>query len=293
MAKLGEINYLRNLGDYVLRHAGKKPFCDDDCPKYLTLIGTVMSLLPPPPARLLDLGCGPGWTSVFFAKRGYEVVGVDIAADMIALANQARERECLENLHFVEADYEDLTFQNEFDCVVFYDSLHHAVDEETALRRACQALKPEGMLVTSEPGEGHQDSPGALEARKYDITEKDMPPDKIIGMARRLGFGQFRVFPHSYDLLHLFEHVFYSHQKPARPEHRLENAGFWKRLFHGLLRKRLGIGAQDYATLMNELPWFLFLSHNKPVLDKQLSIIRRSSGIVAMVKEGPAAVRAS
>ena len=42
-----------------------------------------MGFLPDPPARILDMGCGGGWTSIFFAKRGYEVVGQDISQDMI------------------------------------------------------------------------------------------------------------------------------------------------------------------------------------------------------------------
>lgn len=285
MAKVGEINYLRNLGERVMRHAGQKPFCDDDCPKYLTLLGTVMSLLPPPPARLLDLGCGPGWTSVFLAKRGYEVVGLDICPDMIAIAEQARLRERLDNLRFREADYETLPFKGEFDGAVFYDSLHHAVDEEQALRAAHRALRPGGVLVTSEPGEGHQDSPAAVEAvTRYGVTEKDMPPAKIIDLARRAGFGQFRVLPHVHDVNFLVELLFNGRERlPAGP--RLQEAGLLKRLFHWVLRRRLGLDDRVYATLLAELPYFVYLCHNRPLLDHHLRHIRLSSGVVSMVKE--------
>ncbi len=93
MAKTGEIDYLKNLarerGDEAVRHALGKPFTDANCAAYLTEIAAVLALLPPPPARLLDMGCGTGWTSFFFAKAGYHVTGVDIAPDMIGHASHA------------------------------------------------------------------------------------------------------------------------------------------------------------------------------------------------------------
>ena len=87
MAKQDEINCLKNIGTDGAWHALEEPFYDTNCGLYLTYIGTLMSLLPNPPAKVLDLGVGSGWTSVFLARRGYEVTGQDIAPDMIALVN--------------------------------------------------------------------------------------------------------------------------------------------------------------------------------------------------------------
>src|ERR1700722_10712003 len=106
MGKLGEMEYFQKLDPYSLRHALEKPFSDPDCGRYLMEVGTVFALLPPAPARLLDLGCGSGWTSCFFARRGYDVVGQDIAADAVALAGRKKEELGLDRLHFVVSDYE-------------------------------------------------------------------------------------------------------------------------------------------------------------------------------------------
>jgi SAM-dependent methyltransferase len=202
MAKQGEIDYLRNLSEEGVRHAVGKPFSDADCARYLQEIGVILSLLPSPPARLLDVGCGTGWTSLFFARRGYHVVGLDISEDMIYQANQLGEQEKLDNLTFVVGDYEVLDlFDGEFDAAVFYDSLHHAVNEDDALRMVCQALKPGGVCLASEPGLGHARSEEAREAvRKYNVTEKDMPPGRIIAAGKRAGFREFKVYPHAYHL---------------------------------------------------------------------------------------------
>lgn len=201
MAKQGEIDYLRNLEESNVLHALRKPFTGAETPRYIVEIGTVMSLLPPPPARLLDIGCGTGWTSVLFARTGYEVVGVDIAPDMIRYANEKRQQEQLANLRFQVCDYEEMAFENEFDGVVFYDALHHAIDEALAIRCAYRALKPHGVCIAAEPGKGHQDAAHSLAAvRRFNVTEKDMPPEKIIALGRQAGFSRSHVFPHAFDL---------------------------------------------------------------------------------------------
>jgi len=198
MAKEGEINYLKKAGSEAAVHAMNKPFSDAACKGNLFQMGAIMSLLPPPPAKILDLGCGSGWTSAFLAKRGYNVVGQDIAEDMIQCANKIKDKEKLDHLEFVISDYEKMNYKNEFDCVLFYDALHHAVDEALALRMAFQALKPGGSCVTSEPGEGHTHSPEALEAvEKFNVTEKDMPAEKIIEIGKKIGFNKFRIYPNA------------------------------------------------------------------------------------------------
>ena len=45
-----------------------------------------------PGGRILDLGCGPGWTSLFLARAGFEVLGVDISERMIEVATEEQRR---------------------------------------------------------------------------------------------------------------------------------------------------------------------------------------------------------
>lgn len=207
MPKAGEVSYLATTGEAGREHSFEKPFSDGYCGINLASIGFIMTLMPEPPARILDLGCGGGWTSTFYAKRGYEVVGQDIAPDMIDLARKNGARHGLDHrLSFICSDFEALDMDNQFDVAIFFDSLHHAEDELLAIRSAYRALKPGGILITHEPGDGHATSPESIEAmRLYGVTERDMPPRLIMQRGAEVGFTDFRVLP----LPHYLQQIFY------------------------------------------------------------------------------------
>ncbi|MEW5947679.1 MAG: class I SAM-dependent methyltransferase [bacterium] len=196
MAKENEIRSFDNITDEQIRCILGWPFLHPNRGKYLMEIGCIMPLLPPPPAKLLDLGCGVGWTSVFFARSGYEVTGVDIAENKLCLANKIAARENPGKLCFITGDYEMLEFDCEFDCAVFFDSLHHAENEQAAVESVFRALKPGGVCITVEPGIFHSRRQASIEAVKHKgTTEKDMPPFKIIRAGKKAGFTNFRIFP--------------------------------------------------------------------------------------------------
>ncbi len=193
MATQGEYDYFKNIGADGMRHATHKPWSDRQCGLYLMELGAMMGLMPEG-GRLLDMGCGTGWTSVLFAKRGYDVVGQDLVPEAIEAGRSLKEQQGIGNLDFVVGDYESLGFKEEFDIVVFFDCLHHAVDEVGALASAYRALKPGGIVVTSEPGWGHERRSAAVVA-EFGVTERDMHPAKIIRGAKKVGFRKFNVVP--------------------------------------------------------------------------------------------------
>lgn len=82
--------------------------------------GLVESLGVAPGMDVLDLGCGDGTTALPAAKRGANVLGVDIAANLVAAGNARATAAGLHNLRFQEGDASDLSdlADESFDLVV-------------------------------------------------------------------------------------------------------------------------------------------------------------------------------
>jgi SAM-dependent methyltransferase len=193
VAKAGEKKYFEKIGEAGRRMTVQKPFSDSEAGSLLAQIGTVIALLPKAPAKLLDLGCGSGWTTNFFAQCGMQATGQDIAAGAIKLAKKHFSEH---GAKFICTDYENLSYKNSFDVAVFFDSLHHAEDVEAALKATHKSLKPGGKLIVSEPGKGHAKSPHSIAAmEEYGVLEQDMPPSLIIMHGRAAGFTSWRVYP--------------------------------------------------------------------------------------------------
>jgi len=98
-------------------------------------------------SRILDVGTGTGKQAFAFAKKGYDVIGVDLSEDML---NVAYKKNKYGNVKFEVADATNLPFEdNSFDvsCVSF--ALHDmpSTIREKALKEMARVTKPKGMLV--------------------------------------------------------------------------------------------------------------------------------------------------
>ncbi len=109
-----------------------------------------------PGERLLDLACGSGVHALRLARRGIEVVGLDIAPSLVRYCTEQAAAEELENVTFVEGDMRALTYQEEFDALVVLSTSFGFFDDETnrrVLDGIARALKPGGrvLLQLSDP----------------------------------------------------------------------------------------------------------------------------------------------
>lgn len=74
--------------------------------------------------RILDAGCGTGALSVEAARRGAEVVAIDLSATLVELAKERMPKDLLGSIDFRVGDMYDRTL-GDFDHVVAMDSLIH------------------------------------------------------------------------------------------------------------------------------------------------------------------------
>ncbi len=106
----------------------------------------VAKLLPPARfgERLLDVGCGTGHWSRFFASLGYSVHGIDVSWEMIAVAQSAGIPGCT----FEVADASGLPFGDaSFDVVAAMAMLEFTPDPVTAVREMVRCTKPGGRVL--------------------------------------------------------------------------------------------------------------------------------------------------
>jgi len=102
--------------------------------------------------RLLDIGCGSGESSVFFAKGGAFVQAVDISREMVDVTRRlAAKYQVNGHLQAVKMAVEDMEFAGgTFDLIYGRDVLHH-LDLNLAIPEIHRVLKPGGKAVFTEP----------------------------------------------------------------------------------------------------------------------------------------------
>ncbi len=130
-----------------------------------------------PGARVLDAPCGFGRHSIEFARRGYQVTGVDFSDTELGRARTAAG-EAGVPLTLLSQDIRDMEFAGEFDLAVnLFSSIGYFSDEEDrlVLDRFWRALKPGGLFV--------------VDTRNRDQVVRSLPPEE----RRRVDGGTLRI----------------------------------------------------------------------------------------------------
>src|SRR5688500_14598235 len=102
-----------------------------------------------PGLKVLDLGCGDGTTAVPMARLGADVLGVDIASNLVAAGNERARDEGLENLRFREGDASDLKdLQDQtFDLVVSIFGAMFAPKPFDVAKEMVRVTRPGGRII--------------------------------------------------------------------------------------------------------------------------------------------------
>jgi len=106
--------------------------------------------------RVLDVCCGTGASALPAAKAVGEtgkVIGVDLAENLLELANQKARALQLENVEFLKADMTALPFeQRSFDAVIIVFGIFFVPDMEGQVRKLWGLLRPGGKLAVTTWG---------------------------------------------------------------------------------------------------------------------------------------------
>jgi ubiquinone/menaquinone biosynthesis C-methylase UbiE len=102
-----------------------------------------------PGLKVLDLGCGDGTTAVPAAKLSADVLGVDIARNLVEAGNKRAKELGLRNLRFQEGDATDLQELKDrtFDLVVSIFGVMFAPKPFDVAKEMIRVTKPGGRVV--------------------------------------------------------------------------------------------------------------------------------------------------
>jgi SAM-dependent methyltransferase len=99
---------------------------------------------------VVDLGCGTGTGSLLLSKKGYEVIGVDMATDMLMIAKE-KAKEAGEDILFLNQDMRELELFGSAACILsLCDSMNYLIEEEDLLevfKRANYYLDEDGLFI--------------------------------------------------------------------------------------------------------------------------------------------------
>ncbi len=230
--KQGAIEYLRDL----IRNKGSqnelfhliKPFQGgpDFQPFFSEMYGflnMVQVANLPMKSHVLDVACGPGWTSQFLAKLGHSVMGVDISEDLLEIAERriAAERHgpfegvplrATFACHDIEAAPLPADDPNgPYDAAFFESALHHFLNPVQVLRNVASSLKDGGILCIWEgaaPKRGTEPYRQNLELMTtYRTLERPYTRGQIERVLRLSGFVHFEFFAQVNGFFNIADHA--------------------------------------------------------------------------------------
>lgn len=136
-----------------------------------------------PGMRVLDVACGTGNLAVVAARRGCNVMGVDIAANLIAQARERAAGECLD-IDFREGDAEELPYADgEFDAVVSMFGAMFAPRPEVVAAELLRVTRPGGFVAMANW------TPEGFIGKMFEVFKRHVPPPPTNGVPSVMLWG--------------------------------------------------------------------------------------------------------
>jgi SAM-dependent methyltransferase len=124
-------------GDYV---AGKYGSRKDFSSYYHERLGQILQFVVPPGQRVIEIGCGRG--DLLASLKPLYGVGVDFSGEMIKLAKSRHG-----DLHFIQADADDLDLRDKFDFVILSDIVNELWDVQSVFQKILAFTTPRSRIV--------------------------------------------------------------------------------------------------------------------------------------------------
>ena len=197
--------------------AGNRPQFHHLMADWLSQIPDVHARLSARGARIADVACGEGWSTIAIARAypNARVDGIDLDEPAIEQARRnAAETEVADRVAFHAGDAADPALEGAFDLVTVFEAVHDMSQPVAVLGAARRLLAPGGTLIVMDervaeqftaPGDDVERFmygfsvlvclPNSLAETPSVGTGTAMRPDTLRGYARDAGFGGVAILP--------------------------------------------------------------------------------------------------
>ncbi len=163
----------------------------------LRLLQTVADLPLTPTTRLLEIGCGAGYSAEYLDGYYGAYSGLDYSAELITLAERRNGGEARE---FQTINLFDYNPAQKFDVIIMIGVLHHMTDPAAAVRRIYALLEPGGWFAANEPASSNPVVGKLRRMRKtldadYSDDQIEMSAEQGLELLRAGGFEEIAVMP--------------------------------------------------------------------------------------------------
>lgn len=153
-----------------------------------TLYGNIQRYCPRG-GRILDVGCGPGWSAMYLAAQGYAATGIDNEASLVELARRQASR-IGSSATFEVADAFDLSaFHGKFDLAFSCGVLEH-FDREITIQLLAEQARCAKYVLIQIPSRYTAYTGQITDERIYTIAElRQIVVDAGLELEKSFGYG--------------------------------------------------------------------------------------------------------
>ncbi len=110
----------------------------------------LLSFFPPPPAKVLDVGCGLGYSAFLLSEKGYSVTAIAPSSELVAYAGKKYGDSLrFKSLGFFDED--KMVFESGYyDVIFFQESVQYLRPLDSVIKKARELLKDNGLIIIGD-----------------------------------------------------------------------------------------------------------------------------------------------